>query len=145
MNDPSDSLLSPVRVFLDANVLFAASLGGGSAQLWDIPELQLVTSVYAANEAFINLGNREDGLELQDELTKLLATTEVHTVADEAGLFTPYRLKDPNDVPILGGAIATHCQYLCTADATCFGEFYGTKLDGVEVIKPGKLLAKFQK
>jgi predicted nucleic acid-binding protein len=47
----------PVRVFLDANVLYAACLSpsGGSARLWTVPTFQLVTSEYALCEAWENL------------------------------------------------------------------------------------------
>lgn len=145
MTDQNDQSRQVVRVFLDANVLFAAAVGGGSVQLWGIAEIQLVTSLFAAEEAHVNLGNMDGGLALQERLGELLAGIEVHDICIDPTLFASFKLKDPNDIPILHGAIETGCAYLCTADKACFGEFYGSKLGGVEVIKPGKLLALFDR
>jgi hypothetical protein len=45
------------RPFLDANVLFAAAYRDGAVvqRLWDLPNVELVTSAYAIEEARRNL------------------------------------------------------------------------------------------
>lgn len=138
MTDPTP----PIRAFLDANVLFAAAMGGaGSSKLWMLPGVVLVTTEYAAREAWENLGWRPDPEQCRERLAALLESVEFHSDDDTGGpLVCRWDLPDPTDVPILMGAILHRCQYLLTLDSACFGGFYGSCLDGVTVLKPGKFL-----
>jgi predicted nucleic acid-binding protein len=134
-----------VRVFLDANVLYAAALGGGCAKLWTIPNIQLVTSEYAAREAWDNLhyapSTEECRLRLLHLLDPPLDFVPWSETDDEASTST-WTLPDPNDIPILVGAIRSGCAYLLTGDAACFGKYFGHTLEGVTILKPGKFLAQ---
>jgi predicted nucleic acid-binding protein len=49
------------RLFLDANVLFSAAYqpDSGIARLWKFKDVELLTSAYAAEEARVNLSERE--------------------------------------------------------------------------------------
>jgi|GEM_PF-5426292 len=60
------------RVFLDANVLYAAASGGGRAKLWQVRSIQLVTSEYAAQEAYFNLRGEVNADECRTCLESLL-------------------------------------------------------------------------
>lgn len=136
MSDPRSP--KPIRAFLDANVLFAAAVGGGTSRLWSLTGVQLVTSEYAAHEAWTNLGDehRVRLLELLEPPLEFVPDRE-----STVPLFCAWTLPDPTDVPILLGAIESRCDYLLTGDSDCFGAFYGTRLDGVMILKPGKFLA----
>ena len=145
MNDQPHLPPNPARVFLDANVMYAACLApsGGSAKLWSTGALMLVTSEYALREAWENLVHQADGEALRVRLLELVERVEViphDSIATAAA--RAWSLPDPTDVPILEGAIAARCAYLATLDIACFGEFYNTQVDGVTIIKPGKLLAR---
>jgi hypothetical protein len=68
---------------------------------------------------------------------------EVHPYDDDGTtpLFTGWSLPDPNDVPILLGAIEHNCGYLLTGDGKCFGRFFESgPVDGVVIMRPGKFL-----
>jgi hypothetical protein len=89
------------RVFLDANVLFSAAWrpASGLTCLWQLPELFLVTSAYAADEAERNLARKRP--EAVARLHALMRDVEI------ANMLVP--LDDghglpPKDVPILAGA-----------------------------------------
>lgn len=132
----------PTRVFLDANVMFAAAMGGlGALKLWGLPNVVLVTTEYAAKEAWENLVWTPDPDGCRDRLQTLLEAVELHPHQDDTGrLFCAWALPDPEDVPILLGAIEHDCEYLLTLDTACFGNFCGACLDGVTILKPGKFL-----
>ncbi len=131
----------PARAFLDANVLFSAAIGGGVITLWSMKGVALVTSEYAAHEAHHNLQRRNDGPAAVTKLEDLLAQMELHPGPDlSQPLFCAWKLPDPNDVPILMGAIEANCEYLVTGDKACFGEYYGRTLDGVMVLRPSTFI-----
>ena len=132
----------PVRVFLDATVMYAAAKGGGCRKLWDEPRICLVTNEYAASETWAVLQYETNVDECRETLSKLLEKVEIVPSSDDETppLFFAWSLPDPEDVPILVGAIESNCQYLLTADSKCFGAFFGLALDGVTVLKPGKFM-----
>jgi predicted nucleic acid-binding protein len=141
MTAPSDA---PTRVFLDANVLYAAALGGGSIKLWSLQGVQLVTSEYAAQEAWVNLQHAPATEECRLRLLHLLEPP-IDFVAWEQGSSSlpqgALELDDPSDVPILMGALVSRCCILLTGDARCFGRYFGATLEGITILKPGKFLA----
>lgn len=143
----SDQTPKIVRAFLDANAIYAASIdaNGGASKLWAIPNVVLVTNEYAAKEAWENLSGARNANDIKaclDRMTVLMQSVELHPGDGDTtgGLFCPWKLTDPNDVPILMGAINGKCDYLITLDSKCFGEYFGMSLDGVMVLKPGKFL-----
>ncbi len=74
------------RAFLDANALFSAAYreASGLMRLWKLPNAELVTSAYAAEEARRNLPAADQRARLED----LLAQTRIVTESD-APLFRP--------------------------------------------------------
>lgn len=77
MTDPT-----PTRAFLDANVLYAAAIDplGWSSKLWQIANVKLVTNEFAAQEAWVNLGNAPNAAAHHARLATLLAAVEVHPI-----------------------------------------------------------------
>ena len=128
------------RAFLDANVLFSAAYKTQTplAKLWNFTDVELVTSVYAVEEATRNITiAKPDGLStLQNLLTQ---TRIVDDPAQLPALPKTIRLKT-KDQPILAAAIATRSAYLITGDKTDFGAYYGQTVRGVLILPPGELL-----
>lgn len=134
---------SEVRVFLDANVLFSAAIGGSVRALWSLSGIALITSEYAAAEAMENLDKSPvDPDDARIVLRSLLA--EMTVVAFEPGesVPVPVVLPDPDDAPILAAAIAAGCAYLLSGDKRCFGSLYGRTIEGVAIMRPGPFIAK---
>lgn len=133
-----------MRAFLDANVLFAAALGGGVSKLWTQPQVQLVTSEYAAKEAWDNLAATPDVGINRDRLVQFLAPP-LELVTSQTDVSRPlpaeWDLPDPADIPILWGAILSRCDHLLTGDAKCFGQYFGKTVNGLTVLRPGRFLA----
>ena len=127
------------RVFLDANVLFSAAYGtgprgSGLCRLWDLADVELVTSGYALEEARRNLSTEEQRARL-DELA-----SKVRVVPETAGPF-PVRVDLPEkDLPILGAAMQAGATHLITGDRTHFGAFYGQRIAGVLILRPAAYL-----
>ena len=127
------------RVFLDANVLFSAAYGTGTrgsglCRLWELADVELVTSGYALEEARRNLSTEEQRARL-DELA-----SKVRVVPETAGPF-PVRVDLPEkDLPILGAAMQAGATHLITGDRTHFGAFYGQRIAGVLILRPAAYL-----
>lgn len=116
----------------------AAALGGGCACLWALVNVGLVTSEFAAKEAWGNLDDKPDSRAARGRLVGLLARMELVPYKEPTlPLFSAWTLRDPDDIPILLGAIESGCDYLLTADVRHFGEYMGRTLDGVTILKPG--------
>src|ERR1051326_1275924 len=73
------------RVFLDANVLYSAGYKDTSAlrKLWELPEVELLTSYYAVDEAHRNLAMDKPGQ--IESLEQLMSAMTI--VADPAEAF----------------------------------------------------------
>ncbi len=67
-----------LRVFLDANVLFSAAYreGAGLVALWERPDVQLLTSGYAAEEARRNLDTTDRRSRLEHLLEAVVIEPE---------------------------------------------------------------------
>jgi predicted nucleic acid-binding protein len=130
------------RLFLDANVLFSAAYreGAGVRKLWQLPETELVTSAYAAEEARRNLssvGRRAD----LDALLGVVRISNILLLADPAehpGI-EGSRLPE-KDLPILRAAVATNATHLITGDRKHFGPLFGKAVAGVLVVRPADYL-----
>ena len=125
------------RVFLDANVLFSAAYRAhaGIVRLWELKNVQLITSSYAAEEAAVNLPEEEQ----RRRLEKLVSSIEV--VLEQAPLPAGVELPE-KDRPILQAALCAKGTHLLTGDKQHFGRHYGKKLGGVLVLSPGQYIER---
>ncbi len=92
----------PLRVFLDANILFSATLREGHRflQFWTTPNLIPMTSMYVADETERNCVSEDHAA----RFVRLLART--HLVSDVPGAFLPSGIVLPaKDAPVLVAAI----------------------------------------
>ena len=126
------------RVFLDANVLFAATISenGRAAALFLLAKeelCELVISPHAIAETRRNLEARYP--ESLDRFARLLhkvvlapeATSSAVAWGRDQGL-------PEEDAPILGAAVAAHVDVLVTGDRTHFAHLFGRTVGGVQVL-----------
>lgn len=127
------------RVFLDANVLFSAAYrsGTGLERLWKLKaSVMLLSSPYAVEEARRNL----DDAQARERLERLVAELEI--VPDVAPGELPGGVDlPPKDQPILLAAIAAGATHLITGDRAHFGDYFGRRIAGVLIDRPGTYLA----
>jgi hypothetical protein len=130
------------RPFLDANVLYSAGYKETSPlrKLWELPDTELLTSLYAADEARCNLA--VDKPNQIESLEKLLAAMTL--VAGPSGRLTlPEGVALPQkDCPILLAAIESRATHLLTGDKLHFGRYFGQTVSGVLILRPGEYLAR---
>jgi predicted nucleic acid-binding protein len=127
-----------VRLFLDANVLFAAvhSPEGRSGALFELAErgvCTLIMSPHAIEEARRNLALKSPaGVET---FRHLLASVEQVPEADPRIVaWTTGHDLPASDAPILAAAVAAEADALVTGDRTHFGHLFGTSIGGVDVL-----------
>ena len=120
-----------MRIFLDANILFSASLESSHASRLAerlIERHEVVTSAYAHEEALRNIrikqGHRETAY--LGFVRRIRIIKSVHERPD-----LPV---EPKDQPILAGAMASGSDYLVTGDKRHFGHLYGKTLFGVTIV-----------
>jgi predicted nucleic acid-binding protein len=124
------------RLFLDANVLFAAAYMADARlrELWMLRDVEIWTSRYALEEARVNLsdeGQRKRLLELSEPLQFREAGTRR----------LPARIALPEkDTPILLAAIEAGANYLLTGDVQHFGRYFGKRVEGVTILPPARYL-----
>jgi predicted nucleic acid-binding protein len=125
------------RLFLDANVLFSAAWReeSGLLRLWDLPDVKLLTSTYALEEARVNLRTPAQRLRLAKLVERVEMISAVRSLRLPAEVILPAK-----DQPILSGAIQAHASHLITGDQEHFGRFFGRKALGVTVLPPGLYL-----
>ena len=100
------------RAFLDANVLFSAAYKTNASltRLWQLPDVEFVTSAYAVEEATRNITlTKPDRLSALQDI--LMQTRIINDPTQFPDLPKTINLK-AKDRPILAAAIATHCHYL---------------------------------
>jgi predicted nucleic acid-binding protein len=126
------------RVFLDANVLFSAAYrpDSGLLKLWKL-KVELITSAYALEEAFINLETEAQ----RDRLKKLMENVQIISAYTDHELPEGITLPD-KDLPILQAAIDGNATHILTGDITHFGKYYGKKILGILILPPGDYLRK---
>lgn len=115
------------RLFLDSGVLFSTAYRKdvGVRRLWGLPEDELVTSSYAAEEARRNLASdarRSDleGLLEAVRVSNLLTDSAEHPEIEDSGL-------PEKDLLILRAAVATNATRLITSDRKHFGHLLGKR------------------
>ena len=132
----------PDRVFLDANVLFSAAYraGSGLERLWTMnANVTLLSSPYAIEEARRNL---DDG-HARERLQSLVAGLEVVSDVATGTLPSGVHLAE-KDQPILLAAIAARATHLLTGDRVHFGAYFGRRIAGVLIARPGDYLASIR-
>lgn len=129
-----------MRVFLDANVLFSATISpsgasAGLVELARVTSIQLVTSPYAKQEADRNLQVKASTLLHRWETIQSL----VHEVPEaNPKLLEKMHVALPDkDLPILAAAIACGSSLLVTGDARHFGQLF-RRTTGATLILPPK-------
>ncbi|RLB50522.1 MAG: DNA-binding protein [Deltaproteobacteria bacterium] len=110
------------RVFLDANVLFSAAYrsGAGITRLWELVDVELLTSAYAAEGARRNLDRDEQRRLLNELLAGLQLVPE-----SLAQLQWAQSLVTEKDAPILAAAMGAKANVLVTGDIRHFGPLMG--------------------
>jgi predicted nucleic acid-binding protein len=121
------------RLFLDANVLFSAAYSedSGFLRLWDLPETELVTSVYALEEARWNL----DTENLSTRLNHLIEEIEVLPELRKQDLPPEVKLAE-KDQPILAAASAADASHLITGDRQHFGRYFSQRVRHTLITTP---------
>ena len=117
-------------VFLDANVLFSSAYLPESnfLKLWELPDVQLVSSHYAAQEARRNLR----GADRLKRLETLLQSVRLVGATDRR---LPETIVLPaKDAPILLAAVAANATHLLTGDLKHFGPYRNTVVEGVLIL-----------
>jgi uncharacterized protein len=126
-------------VFLDASVLFSAAYRPKATvgKLWNLPNIRLVSSYYAAGEAKRNLTEAHQ----RDRLAHLLQSVELIASTNEPVL--PEGIDLPaKDVLILQAAIAARATHLLTSDVKHFGKYFWQIMEGVTILPPAVHLKK---
>jgi len=123
------------RLFLDANILISASWKEGIkvARIWEIPNVELVTSNYVLMECKRNLPK-------PDQHKRLAAFMSAVRVLEF--LVTPVLDDLPplpeKDQPVLAGAVLARADFLITGDRNHFGAWFGREIRGVRVEPPAR-------
>lgn len=120
------------RLFLDANVLFSAAYreDAGLVELWELEDIELVTSAYAFEEARRNLNDAEQVERLQGLIRRLSIVPE-----SDVGLPDSLELRE-KDAPILRAALASEASHIITGDRRDFGRYFGKQIVGIWVMPP---------
>jgi uncharacterized protein len=128
-------------VFLDANVLFSAAYrpDAGLLRLWELPDVRLITSAYALEEARRNLSDVEQLARLDSLAGRMEIRVEESDEPLPEGVALPAK-----DRPILGGAIRVGTTHLLTGDVRHFGRYLGQTVGGVHILPPGDYLRGYR-
>ncbi|MDH5563331.1 MAG: PIN domain-containing protein [Nitrospirota bacterium] len=136
-----------MRIFLDANVLFAAAQSptGRSALLISFAkegQCTCMTSPHAITEAQRNLEARyPQAMERFHEVR-----TIVHTVPEATRNSIQWALQQglpDNDAPILAAAVQAKADVLVTGDKTHFGHLFGKTKQSVQILSLKETLELF--
>ena len=126
------------RLFLDANVLFSAAYrpNAGVEGLWQMEEASLLTSSFAVQEVRRNLPEGEQMDRLEELLRDVQIGEALMLPLDRRG-----QIELPEkDWPILGGAVTSGATHLVTGDQKHFGEYFGSRILGVWIVRPADYL-----
>jgi len=135
--------------FLDANVLFSAAYreGSGLCRLWELPDVQWITSEYAYQEAWRNLSEEEKESEAKlARLRELMRAVMIRGPAPPEWegkwdvMFGAEIELPEKDRPILMAAVAARATHLLTGDKTHFGPYFGRTVERVLILLPGDYL-----
>jgi predicted nucleic acid-binding protein len=144
-----------IRVFLDANVIFAASdsTKGAARVLVRLSKqaegITLLATPYTIDEAERNIQRELPNahpafLAVREHLNITLEPSE--DLVANLNSHLPSGIRLPNkDLPVLGGAIVAGADWLLTHDGDHFGPLYGKTVQGVEIMKPSTALKRLQR
>ncbi|HXV59790.1 MAG TPA: PIN domain-containing protein [Vicinamibacteria bacterium] len=124
------------RLFLDANVLFSAVYqeNSGLRRLWELEDVELVTSAYTFEEARPNL-------DADEQLERLQGLVRAIDLVPESAVELPLGVElSEKDIPILQAALAAEASHLITGDRRDFGRYLGERLGSVWVMTPRQYL-----
>ena len=129
-----------MRIFLDAKILFSASLSDGAVRALVHSLLAddhvLVADEYVLEEARRNLAAKSrDGTR---ELIRMAARLEIAAFQAEIPSIVPSSLPE-KDRPVLAAALRARCDVLVTGDRAHFGALYGRTIGGVTIHSPASL------
>ena len=134
---------APIRIFLDANILFSAAKSNGAVRRL-LSDLHagghgLVADEYVATEARRNIAAKAAGdavAYLEALLSRIEVVSGAHssTAAGSSADWLPDK-----DRPVLLAAMALKCDALVTGDRTHFGPGYAKVFGGVRVYAPTQL------
>lgn len=132
-------------VFVDANVIFSASYKSLSRflELWNMPAIVVMTSLYAADEARRNCTSKEHSQRLE----ALLGQTTM--VSDAPPEVSPIEITLPEkDRPVLASAIDAGADFLITGDRRHFARWMNrpirTRLGTLTIMEPGRFLERLK-
>jgi uncharacterized protein len=133
----------PPLVFLDANILFSAALGGPAFELLlglaRGNAIRLTPSRACVIEAETNLERKRP--DRQDALSPILAAISIQTdVEADEHLTWATGLVDPDDVHVLAAARRASADVLLTGDTTHFGRLMERHDLGLKVRTPRAFL-----
>jgi hypothetical protein len=128
------------RVFLDANVLYAAAykLSSPLRRLWGLKDVELWSCDYAVAEALGNL--RQDRPEQVGELERLAGALKLQAAGPMAARLPGEVELVAKDRPILLSAIGAEATHLLTGDKRHFGPCFGHTMGGVLILPPSEYL-----
>jgi predicted nucleic acid-binding protein len=129
----------PLRIFLDSNILFSASLHEDSdfRDLWRLRDITPITSQYAIGEVSRNIRIPSQQARFKNLLTKTGAVSDVDV------RFVPsHVMLVAKDRPILAAAIAASVDCLITGDKNHFAHLYGGLVSGVLILSPADFLSR---
>jgi len=127
------------RVFLDANVLFSAAyaLKSRMRELWELPDVEVLTSLYAVEEVQRNLAKKNPAA--MPRLRDLIARLNL-CIWQSSDLSLPQGIElAEKDAPILAAAVHAKASYLLTGDDH-FAHLFGQTVSGVKILRPGRYL-----
>ena len=130
------------RLFLDANVLVAAAWKESARvrRLWELRNVELVASTYAAAEAARNLPD-EDRRALYEKLIESVRVVSEMGDLAKSAVRLPGDLSLPDDdLPILLSAIEAGATHLITGDFRHFGKHFDREIAGVRILPPAEYL-----
>jgi predicted nucleic acid-binding protein len=128
-----------LRVFLDANVLFSAALGGASFDLlWKLAasgRVELLSSPYCVEEARVNLERKRP-----DRAARFVGLLAAVTPVEDVTNPRSTALLPPKDAPVLDAALDAGADVLVTGDRTHFGALMTRDDLGIRVRTPSAFL-----
>lgn len=128
------------RLFLDANVLFSAAWSPKTRVrvLWDLPEVELISSTQAVEEAWRNLAlSRPAAIPM---LERIIARVTLAAYVPAQGMPRLDVHLPEDDWFILAAAIIAKATCLLTGDRRHFGHMFGEAVGGGRVMLPSEYL-----
>ena len=130
--------------FLDANILVSAAYKEDSrvGRLWDLEDVDLITSAYALEEASRNLSGEDRKRRLERLVESLRIVPETVESKEAHGLLPGDFTLPDDDMPILLAAIQAGASHLLTGDFRDFGPLYERSIRGVLILPPVEYLRR---